>query len=826
MSRRSKATTPTPVPMMDNASHPQDQYPVYRAFLMRSLDRCDTDLAALVELNRSLHTTKSAILESCGEGTLLDIGQGLVKLAQDGSDSLEGKIPKQGQDLCIDFLLRMKLRRKLLNRLSRRLGRLAHAMDGEDVQPPAPPKYGDLRLHIDPKSVEAFAERWRRQERAMKIIEQRRESFIPAKKEEPAPNDDQAASSDDKSEEKPAAGEEKMIDGEGTEGETKTSVKEGNVEGAEGTTADANAKEDVEMSEAAPGTDMPKDSEKPAEESKSDAGEQPAKEAESEPTAEETKSAPDAPPVEETKSGTPPTTPEEKTMEHVAEEDCLAALRDYDEAYTKEILPSTGTVKYPILNRNVEADHPKYGAGIGATHRTMSAKDKEMEYKRWQTAVLQRIPDQPTFEELGMANRVFFLEERRKRLAEEALASRPKKKQRKQTKKEESDSESEKESDDDSDEEMKDADDDEYEEDKAKDSDDEDEDEDSEMEGDMDGKEPKSKDKAKAESVPAKPAKPISLVAVPSFYEQDQKRVRMIHAELMATSIHDHTRLRITEATMEYNQAFRRSSQLYNHRMKLQTELNQVSYETRAKYGQLQNEYLREVAVHRQRWEKRHREHALALISSTTGGAANGTPSTASAASHPDTYVSNAAKAVADIVDCVVAQSEPGWNDEDPVEAFKPPLMPDFSETVLDNGETLGQRQERLEGGLRKQLTDIATQLHLSEEERKKAWKKLLKTKTDLDVPHSHPTGAGGRGTVSFRPNQLHLLPVPPLQAGGAAAVMPPTYNYPMASIPSYVPPATTMPLPSARPSASESKYSAAKVRERDLGRWVSCACV
>jgi len=904
MSRRSKTSTS---PMLkENASHAQEHYPVYRAFLMRSLDRCDTELAALVELNRSLHTVKSSIVEMCGEATLLDMGEGLLKLAQDGSDNLEGNIPEEGEDLCIDFLLRMKLRRKLLNRLSRRLGRLAHAMDGEDIQPPPPPKYGDLRLHIDPNAVKLFEERWKRQDHAMKLIAMRHESYIPTPKVEEEEDDVMEesenkvdAANSDKAQDKPTEqgdkSEEKTMEEQDTgdkadeaqrsdkvmeeqekntvfvagktedttgpeqfeenaealkssdakqveEGETPAEKLEaerssdhpdGKTQSSERATSEAKTTEDVEMSEAKPEAEEPKSSENPAEETKSASVEPPAEETKSasvEPPAEETKSASVEQPAEETKSASVEQPAEELTSgaptattadnagpEELTEDDYLDTLRDYDEAYTKEILTSTGTVNYPILKRDAEADHNfiKYGAGIGATHRTMSSKDKEMEFKRWQSAVLQRIPDQPSFEELGLANRVFFLKERRKRLAEEDVASSSKKKHSKKEETEKvSDSDSEKDSDEDV--EMAEADDDDYEGGKGDDDDDDDEEEDTEMDDNEEDSESKSEDGGKAESASAKPVKPISLVAVPSFYEQDERRLRLIHAELMVTSMHDHARLKVGEATTEYNRAYRRSNELYHHRVRLQTDLNQISYETRTKLAQLKNEYLQDVAIHRQRWEQRHREHALASLPSAHGLTAMGTSLTEKAASHADPRVSAAGKALADIVDCIVTRSEAGWKDEDPIEDFKPLPMPDFSETVLDSGETLGERQERLEGGLRKQLADIATNLHLHEEERKKAWKKLLKTKSEFDYPHTHPTNTGGRrGRVSFGPNQLHLLPVPPLQGSGAA-MMPATYNYPMASVPSYVPPAAAaMPMPSSRPSTSESKYSAAKVRER-----------
>ena len=78
----------------------------------------------------------------------------------------------QGQDLCVDFLLRMKLRRRLLNRLARRLNRVAQAMDGQDVSPPSPPKYGDLRLHFDPAQVQVYATHWERREEAKRRIQE------------------------------------------------------------------------------------------------------------------------------------------------------------------------------------------------------------------------------------------------------------------------------------------------------------------------------------------------------------------------------------------------------------------------------------------------------------------------------------------------------------------------------------------------------------------------------------------------------------------------------------------------------------------------------
>lgn len=219
-------------------------------FWSRSLERNDADMAAVVDLNRSLHavkraffTTRASSLSSAnhphhhdhmdddrdandgaaeataavaGELLLLDLGRGKYRLAPDGRDVLlqvvtegdeenasaeftsnsdrdpdgkggspavaaaaaavvtgsdggvvtvatitgavamlkpipESEISAEKQELCVDFLLRKKLRRKLLSRIARRLNRIATAMDGDNATPtapPGPPKYGDLRLHF------------------------------------------------------------------------------------------------------------------------------------------------------------------------------------------------------------------------------------------------------------------------------------------------------------------------------------------------------------------------------------------------------------------------------------------------------------------------------------------------------------------------------------------------------------------------------------------------------------------------------------------------------------------------------------------------------
>jgi hypothetical protein len=293
--------------------------------------------------------------------------------------------------------------------------------------------------------------------------------------------------------------------------------------------------------------------------------------------------------------------------------------------------PATGTFTYTILDQNREEDHLaiKYGAGIGASHRSMSSKDKEAEWKRWQTSLLSRIPEQPTFEELGYQNRVFLMEERRKVALEELKAKTPKvenidmedaspnttsdeNKGDSPTKTKDDEKDEEKDDDDTSDEEKDDDDmdvdekesaddagsdhDKKAEEDKKVDNDedleiDEKEKAESPSKKAKDEEEEQEEDEKKADIVP-KRNKPISLVPVPSFYEQDLKRIKLVHAELMAASIQDHARRRLEEVTRDYNggkspsnfapfglaftnHPFARTfSQLYRHQMRLSNVVN------------------------------------------------------------------------------------------------------------------------------------------------------------------------------------------------------------------------------------------------------------
>jgi hypothetical protein len=644
MSRRSKSNGSTStVANTKNISHPNEFLHDHRQFLIRSLERNDTDMAALTDLNRSLHERKRAILDTCGEITLLDLGSGKYKLSPTG-DSLEEAVTatatasnekdkeptasdekdkkhsdtfpdEAGQELCVDFLLRMKLRRKLLNRLARRLNRVAHAMDGEDVSPPGPPKYGDLRLHVDPAQVQASEAHWQRQEAARRQLDQEREKHIYA---DEAEEEAKKWSTDQEEEHRLKY----VSDDEKEKAKAKGAAEaEASSEKEASTSTDAKAAPLDQGEKSQEGTKEDEVKEKDNEEGKAEAATAEGKE-----SAEKGETVKAEDKMEEDKK--PDAAASDKAVRHIKVLDNVdyEALQEYSDSYEKVLDPATGTFTYTILDQNREEDHLaiKYGAGIGASHRSMSSKDKEAEWKRWQTSLLSRIPEQPTFEELGYHNRVFLMEERRKLALEELKAKTPKvedmdmgdaspkkaseeDKDDSPTKASEEEKEDKKNDDDTSDEEKDDMDvDDKHSvddagsddgkkgEDDKKVKDDEDlETDDKEEEESPSKKVKEDEDEKKADIVP-KRNRPISLVPVPSFYEQDLKRIKMVHAELMAASIQDHARRRLEEVTRDYNGgkspaarlidfvhlglAFsnhsRSISQLYRHRMRLSNVVN------------------------------------------------------------------------------------------------------------------------------------------------------------------------------------------------------------------------------------------------------------
>ena len=82
MSRRNKSKNDK-AQLGPPPSHPSENVKEHRNFLIRSLERNDVDMAALIELNNTLKHSKEKILQTCGELVLLDLGCGRLTLIND-----------------------------------------------------------------------------------------------------------------------------------------------------------------------------------------------------------------------------------------------------------------------------------------------------------------------------------------------------------------------------------------------------------------------------------------------------------------------------------------------------------------------------------------------------------------------------------------------------------------------------------------------------------------------------------------------------------------------------------------------------------------------
>lgn len=205
MSRRKATGRSTPSSYRSNGSNGNNGpivNPETIAFFHRSLDRNDVELAAIDELNSTLHSLKTEILKDVrGDIIILQLGEGTVRLFKPKVTIVKNRkgppppdaeppfpprlddtpeaalLSPEMKKLCVDFLERMLLRRKLLNRLFRRLLRVSATMDTTDgsatatvedpSKPPPPPRYGDDRLHIDAAAAQRVFEKVQKQTDAL-----------------------------------------------------------------------------------------------------------------------------------------------------------------------------------------------------------------------------------------------------------------------------------------------------------------------------------------------------------------------------------------------------------------------------------------------------------------------------------------------------------------------------------------------------------------------------------------------------------------------------------------------------------------------------------
>jgi hypothetical protein len=107
----------------------------------------------------------------------------------------------------------------------------------------------------------------------------------------------------------------------------------------------------------------------------------------------------------------------------------------------------------------------------------------------------------------------------------------------------------------------------------------------------------------------------------------------------------------------------------------------------------------------------------------------------------------------------------------------------------------------------RNKYNAVSAQLQTCEAERVRAWRKMLKTKAELGIPHEqvHPV-TGRRTMVKLDYSNYVQLQCPSIRSTAQQSVSR-ELDRQRASVASYTPPASS--------DASTSKYSAAKIKER-----------
>ena len=383
-------------------------------------------------------------------------------------------------------------------------------------------------------------------------------------------------------------------------------------------------------------------------------------------------------------------------------------------------------------------------------------------------------------------------------------------------------------------------------------------------------KDKENDDQEKHHHTKTKVIRPISLIPVPSFYEQDWKRIKLVHAELMSSSMQDFARRRTQEVVSDYNQgmlknyatnfrytvfwsdvkrifpllaALRKSNELSDRRTRLYGQLNALMHDNRKFVSQVQQNYKNELEHAYSQWNKRRQEfesRRLQFYMPNRGHPQhrpNGTPLTKVYSNQADPIHRTVAFCLADILDTSIGAHEKGVQLERFTEEFQPPQRPDIQ------SNTNYVQNQITEERLKKEYSNITNELRANEEERQKAWKRMMKTKAEFEMPH---------GRVSLDMNNYSMVPLPSLREGssGYASNIPSaSLSLPMdATAVSRMPissgnPASARPSDSrsARPSTStsarsststsarpsnagsqatntgmsDSKYSAARVRER-----------
>ena len=244
--------------------------------------------------------------------------------------------------------------------------------------------------------------------------------------------------------------------------------------------------------------------------------------------------------------------------------------------------------------------------------------------------------------------------------------------------------------------------------------------------------------------------------------------------------------------------------------------------------SQVSKNYRAEYEAAYKQWNHRRQEFESARLNlymphrNNPNHRPNGTALTKVYAGQPDPTRRAVAFCLGDVLDTVIGAAEGQYRLERFTDEFRPPPKPDVQ------SNTNYAQNQKTEERLKKEYSVITSELRSSEEERQKSWKRMMKTKAEFEVPH---------GRTSIDMSNYALMPLPSLRQSGGESVpmnaapsvslpmdakavsrLPPAAAVAVASVGNPMPnrpPNPTVPSASAAPPSSDSKYSAARVRER-----------
>lgn len=230
---------------------------------------------------------------------------------------------------------------------------------------------------------------------------------------------------------------------------------------------------------------------------------------------------------------------------------------------------------------------------------------------------------------------------------------------------------------------------------------------------------------------------------------------------------------------------------------------------------QMKKDYNVEVAIARNKWKKDKKEHDVTQTKSAMptnwGRQPAGTSITSSWVRAPG-LPNLIGTCVADLVDGAIMLSE-GKVRKDKFRDFVPPTD-SYNAVNPQTGESMAQQHMRLDAEIRKDMNVVSDRLSASEKDRERAWKKMLKTKAEFEPPQGQNQSGNSKRKMKVDLSNYHLMAVPSLR-GSSQETMPQEFAGVRTQVASYTPPRSSLPDGFDGAGGSESKYSAARVRER-----------